>query len=72
MAAAPVTISGQAFLDRMRNDLVVVVDEASLDLGGNTVPIAIDIGGEVALRQACAAEIAFADGAREGFNIVGR
>ena len=69
MALTPVAIGGEAVLEFMRNDFVVVVDEAGFNLRRDAVPVAIDIGSKIDFGCSRAAQVAFADGARQRFDI---
>lgn len=66
---APVAICGEAVFEFMRNKFAVVVDEAGFDLRRDAVPVAIDIGGETDFGGSRAAQVAFADGASQRFDI---
>ncbi len=69
MALAPIAIGGEASRELMWNDLFVVVDEAGFNFRRDAVPVAIDIGGETDFGCSRPAQVAFADGARQRFDI---
>ncbi len=69
MAITPVAIGGEAVFEFMRNKFAVVVDEAGFNLGRDAVPVVIDISSKVGFGCSRAAQVAFADGARQRFYI---